>query len=283
MPRALGLDANLGLPLAALRDLAKEARDLGFASVWTPSFGYDPVQLCVAWHAASGLPTGISVLPLAYGTPATIAQAARTAHALTDGSFVLGLGSGRVDERPVAAVADALRVIRADAPGVPVYVGALGPQMVRFAGRHADGVALNWCTPEHVAWSRERLGRQVVVASYIRVAVDDDERGARRALGEQVVQYSVASPRYRAHWARMGYEAELRELEALRDRGVGDLADRVPERMLFATSYAGRAAGAREAVARLEAGLDVAIVRLLAARRGDVASVRAAMRATAPA
>ena len=37
-------------------------------------------------------------------------------------------------------------------PRTPVYLGALGPQMLRLAGQLADGVALNWCTPEQIAW-----------------------------------------------------------------------------------------------------------------------------------
>src|SRR5438270_62199 len=42
-------------------------------------------------------------------------------------------------------------------PHVPVYLGALGPQMLRLAGAHADGAALNWCTPEQITWSRSEI------------------------------------------------------------------------------------------------------------------------------
>ena len=41
-------------------------------------------------------------------------------------------------------------------PHVPVFLGALGPQMLRLAGEVADGAALNWCTPDQIAYSRER-------------------------------------------------------------------------------------------------------------------------------
>src|SRR5690606_21817769 len=68
-------------------------------------------------------------------------------------------------------------------PQTPVYLGALGPEMLRLAGELADGVCLNWCTPEQIAWSRERIaegarrvGRDpasVKVVEYIRVCVDD--------------------------------------------------------------------------------------------------------------
>ena len=42
-------------------------------------------------------------------------------------------------------------------PPAPVVLGALGPRMLRLAGEMADGAALNWCTPEQVAWSREQV------------------------------------------------------------------------------------------------------------------------------
>src|SRR4029453_1794128 len=43
------------------------------------------------------------------------------------------------------------------APHTPVYLGALGPEMLRLAGELADGVCLNWCSPEQIAWSRDRI------------------------------------------------------------------------------------------------------------------------------
>ena len=39
----------------------------------------------------------------------------------------------------------------------PVYLAALGPQMLRLAGEIADGALLNWATPERIAVSREQI------------------------------------------------------------------------------------------------------------------------------
>ena len=44
-------------------------------------------------------------------------------------------------------------------PRVPVYLGALGPRMLRLAGEASDGAGLNWCTPSRSpgaggAWKR---------------------------------------------------------------------------------------------------------------------------------
>ena len=45
----------------------------------------------------------------------------------------------------------------ADLPPAPVYLAALGPQMLRLAGETADGALLNWATPERIAVSRVRI------------------------------------------------------------------------------------------------------------------------------
>src|SRR5271170_873347 len=42
-------------------------------------------------------------------------------------------------------------------PPAPVYLAALGPQMLRLAGEIADGALLNWATPERIAASRARI------------------------------------------------------------------------------------------------------------------------------
>lgn len=287
MEVGLGLDSRLGLSPAQLRDLAPEASALGYQSLWTNAgVDYDPIVMCVAWHERSGLPTGVSVVPIARNPPAVLGLAARTAHELTEGRFVLGVGSGSVTERPIAAVRSYIDEVRKTAKDVPIYVGALGPQMLALAGRHADGAALNWCTPAQIAWSRGRVGPRAKLIQYIRVCVDDDVAATRLALAKQILAYALmvrpsGARGYRAHFERMGYASQLDQLEARRAAGASedDLARAVPDDMLSAFGYAGRASGAAAAFSKLSEGLDVAIVRVLVARQGDDEGVRATMRA----
>ena len=290
MQIGVGIDQRLGLSVARLRDLAAPAKALGYESLWTnASLDYDPVELCVAWHAAAGVRTGISVVPIARNPAAVLALAARTAHELTGGAFTLGIGAGSITERPIAAVRSYLAELRAAAPEVPVIVGALGPQMLRLAGRAAQGAALNWCTPEQVAWSRARAGAGLMV-DYIRVCVDDDVAAARLALAEQILAYAMlvrpsGASGYRGHFERMGFAEEMAFLSSRKAAGAGDaeLARAMPERLLTTFGYAGRGDGAREWFATMAWGLDVAIVRILTPRLGDERPVRAAMEAFAPA
>jgi alkanesulfonate monooxygenase SsuD/methylene tetrahydromethanopterin reductase-like flavin-dependent oxidoreductase (luciferase family) len=174
----------------------------------------------------------------------------------------------------------------ADLPPAPVYLAALGPQMLRLAGEIADGVLLNWATPERIAVSRAqidagaaRAGRgpaTVPMTMYIRVCIDDDVAAARQAFGAQVLGYAMGRPGtpqgagYRGLFAQMGFDAELTELEHRRDRGeaMPKLVDAAPEEMLRAVGYYGPPAPAPAAFARLSAGLDEAIVRIVTARPG---------------
>ena len=287
MEVGLGLDSRLGLSTTQLRDLAPEASALGYQSLWTNAgLDYDPIALCVAWHERAGLPTGVSVVPIARNPAPVLALAARTAHELSGGTFVLGVGSGSVTERPIAAVRAYVVELRKTAKDVPIYVGALGPQMLGLAGRHADGAALNWCTPAQVAWSRARVGPRARLIEYIRMCVDDDVAAARLALAKQILAYALlvrpsGARGYRTHFERMGFAQQLDQLEAKRAAGASedDLARAIPDEMLSALGYAGPAAGAAAAFRSFSAGLDVAIVRVLVARPGNVEGVRATMRA----
>jgi alkanesulfonate monooxygenase SsuD/methylene tetrahydromethanopterin reductase-like flavin-dependent oxidoreductase (luciferase family) len=187
------------------------------------------------------------------------------------------------------------------APRTPVYLAAMGPQLLRLSGALADGVTPNWCTPEQVAWMRQHVadgarkaGREpseVPFALYIRVCIDDDEDAARRAFASNMLGYALARPGvpkdvgYRAHFGRMGFEEVLSELEARLAKGerVADFVDLVPVELLQRVGYFGRAAGAAEAMQRLSAGLDEAMVRLIPVRSGDLDACVNAVRACQPA
>jgi alkanesulfonate monooxygenase SsuD/methylene tetrahydromethanopterin reductase-like flavin-dependent oxidoreductase (luciferase family) len=171
-------------------------------------------------------------------------------------------------------------------PPAPVYLAALGPQMLRLAGEVADGALLNWATPERIAVSRARIdegaaraGRDpgtVPMTMYIRVCIDDDVAAARQAFGSQVLGYAMGQPGspktagYRGLFAQMGFDAELTGLEQRRDRGeaLPDLVADAPDEMLQAVGYYGPAGPAPAAFARLSTGLDEAIVRIVTARPG---------------
>ena len=249
--------------------------------------GYGP-----GFWASVGLPNRPIAVMREYVTQVRALLAGDT---VTVGDTVTGAAGGGTPGWPWSA---ALGV--ADLPPAPVYLAALGPQMLRLAGEAADGALLNWATPEHIAVSRARIdegaaraGRDrgaVPVTMYIRVCVDDDVAAARRALGQQVLGYALGQPGipqdagYRGLFGQMGFEEVLRDLEARRDQGatVSQLVDAVPEQMLQAVGYYGPAAAAPAAFARLSAGLDEAIVRVITARPGLEPVIQAMAALTPP-
>ncbi len=281
-----------------------------------------------------GLTTGISVVPAAFWTTTTLAAQAGTVSELTGGRFILGIGTGSLqspafqrtydapDWPPIAAMRDYLVTLRGllkgetvnhegkavslrgaklafQPPPTPVYLAALGPQMLRLAGELADGVLPNWSTPEQVDWARERVaesahkaGRDPVdirFVEYIRVCIDEDEDAARRAFARSVIPYAMVSEGgskeqgYRAHFARMGFDDALNKLEAQRDNGapMAELVESFPADLMRTVGYFGRAEGAASAFRSLARGLDTALVRVVASQ-GGVDSARAAMRACRP-
>lgn len=268
----VGLDARLGLAWDDLLAMARAAERLGFESVWTPAGGVpDAFHVTAAWCEETSLRAGISVVPAArMWSPLSLAAQAATVAMRSSGRFVLGIGTGGsgpafwqslgLANRPIAhmrdytvAVKDLLagRTVTSTGPMVhlrdaslglldplptPVYLAALGDQMLALAGEVADGALLNWATPERIAASRQaiaegarRAGRQpdvVPVTMYVRVCIDDDVAAARRAFGEQVLGYALAQPGlphaagYRALFATMGFDAVLSALEERRDWGA---------------------------------------------------------------
>ena len=248
--------------------------------------GYGP-----GFWASVGLPNRPIAVMREYVTQVRALLAGQT---VTVGETVTGAAGGGMPGWPSSASLGA-----ADLPPAPVYLAALGPQMLRLAGEAADGALLNWATPGHIAVSRARIdegvaraGRDpsaVPVTMYIRVCVDDDVAAARQALGQQVLGYALGQPGvpqdagYRGLFGRMGFEEVLRDLEARRDQGAtpSQLVDAIPEQMLQAVGYYGPAAAAPAAFAGLSAGLDEAVVRVITARPG-LEPVIAAMAALTP-
>jgi len=259
-------------------------------------------------------------------TPLSLATLTATLAQLSSGRFVLGLGTGGygpgfwesvgLSDRPIAVMREYVTQTRGLLAGervttgemlggegrlgwprsaslgiegpvaAPVYLAALGPQMLRLAGQTADGALLNWATPARIAASRTlidegaaRAGREpgsVPMTMYIRVCIDDDEDAARLAFGTQVLGYAMGAPDYpqragyRGLFAQMGFDAELTELEQRRDRGaeIAELVAATPDEMLRAVGYYGPARPAPAAFARLSAGLDEVMVRIVTARPG---------------
>jgi alkanesulfonate monooxygenase SsuD/methylene tetrahydromethanopterin reductase-like flavin-dependent oxidoreductase (luciferase family) len=144
--------------------------------------------------------------------------------------------------------------------------------MIGLAADVADGVLLNWCTPQRVAEARriveERArtaGRdpgEVTVAVYVRACLGVDEGAAMDALRLMTGQYAAIPP-YRHQLQGLGFE-DLAARAAQAHR-AGRPAD-VPEELVRALAVIG---GRAQALARFDeyraAGADVVLCYPVAA------------------
>jgi alkanesulfonate monooxygenase SsuD/methylene tetrahydromethanopterin reductase-like flavin-dependent oxidoreductase (luciferase family) len=265
------LDADQGLSEQNELDLVKLAAELGYQSAWTPAGANTAAfRSCMRWYEASGLATGISAVPASGQAPEFYARHALHLWQATAGTFTLVLGSGKLSN--IDMMRRYFEAVRGQLPdAMPLFLAALGPRMLALAGELADGVGLNWCSTEQVAWSRKRVEdaarrrRRPVpqVIEYIRTAVDDDEQLAERTVARAAGRY-LDVPAYRRHFERMGM---ARDLGRSREQEVAS-------GFIRKIGAAGRPGATREQFRRLSRGLDLAIVRVLVVEAGDSKSAR---------
>jgi 5,10-methylenetetrahydromethanopterin reductase len=208
------------------------------------------------------LQTGI--LSFLSRTPMLLAMGTRTIWELTDGRFALGVGTGGVGfveqghglsiERPVGRARETVEIVRRfltekrfsydgqwshvkdfhlrEGPveqHIPIYLAALGPQMVATAAKYYDGLITNWVTEESLANIREMIARacdevsrdpaEVKVLALEMTTPEPEAEDSRNAMRRGCAFY-YASKHY-FHIAEVSGFAE----EASRVRAVWDQRD----------------------------------------------------------
>lgn len=226
-------------------------RDEGFRRVWASQMPWQAdvlTVLAVAFREVDNIEVATGVLPIQNQLPMLMAQRALALSSISGGRFILGLGMthrivtegmwGIPWDKPVRRLGEyldgllplldgrdanatgetvttrgSLRV--PDAPAPPVYIAALGPQLLRLTGRRCAGTE-TWMTGpktlfEHVGptlrGAAAEAGRPegaVRVAASLPVAVTDDVDGLRAQAAEQFGLYGEL-PSYRAMLDREGY------------------------------------------------------------------------------
>jgi F420-dependent oxidoreductase-like protein len=254
-----------------LEDLAA-AEAAGFASYWVAQVGLTDALTILGAHGDTGSPMtlGTAVISTWERHPHALATQALTVQSLVGDRLVVGIGVNHQPhveqslrlawEKPVRHMSDYLAILgdllatghashrgeawsfEGESPrpstGVPkVMVAALGPQMLRLAGRRTDGTIL-WCVGPrtvrtHIApiinEAAAGAGRPApAIVCSIPVWVTDDPAPARQFLATILADYAQL-PSYRAMMDIEGVE------------GLGDL------------SIVGDEDAVREALAEVEA------------------------------
>jgi len=218
---------NNDMPARRFARLAALAEESGFDQIWVSNdlfWQSAPVLVTAAASATSRIALGVGVFNPVSMHAAEIAMAAASLHDLSGGRVRLGIGAGAdrfltwaglAFDPPVARTEKAIGEIRAllagDSPWVaegrmhipvapvPIYVGAMGPRMLRLAGRVADGALPLLFPPRHyrvaaskVAEGASAAGRDIAaidVAACIWCSIDNDARRARDALAAKIAYY----------------------------------------------------------------------------------------------
>jgi alkanesulfonate monooxygenase SsuD/methylene tetrahydromethanopterin reductase-like flavin-dependent oxidoreductase (luciferase family) len=205
-----GLGLPVALPLEIIRSAAISAQDRGYASFWLnnpPRSDALSVLGGIAQDTTS-LWLGVGVIPLTAHQPVDIVRDVMQNHLPVNRLF-LGVGSGS-GPKAVERVGGGIRAIRAELK-CSLVIAALGPRMCRLAGSEADGVLLNWLTPQwarrSIEWVREgaeKAGRPMPrTMAYVRAARGPE--AIARLQGEAAVYEAI--PHYAAHFERMGTPA----------------------------------------------------------------------------
>ena len=245
----IGIGGGGGTIDAAV-DSVRQAKETGYRSAWFSNiFGLDGMTACaVAGREVPDIDLGTFVVPTYSRHPLYMAQQAMTTQAATGGRFILGIGLshqiviegilGLSFEKPARHMREYLEVLmpileqgtvehagevfrvnntfgpieRMGTTPPKVVVAALGPVMLKLAGRLTDGTA-TWMTgpntiADHIAPTIRQAaadaGRpEPMVIAGVPVCVTDDPEVAK-ADAEQVFAIYGTLPSYRAMLDREG-------------------------------------------------------------------------------
>ena len=312
------------------QELSSQAEKNGFEAVWVPEGGGRDSLTSLATIAmkTDTVKLGTGILPIFARTPTNTAMSAAGMAAVSDGRFLLGLGVGHAPtvesrdgipfKQPMTRMRETIQIIKALLSGgevnftgkqfkitgasmgaatpktkVPIYIAALGPQMLEMVGELADGVLMNWTAVDylgeaigHIKRGAEKAGRdpnEIDIVGYVRVAVGDNLTESRDSLRRQVARYA-SNPFYRNFFAQTGFDKEMSAAAAaLADGNLDKAADSITEEMQDQVAIVGTVEECRAALEkRRAAGLQLPVIAPFAV--GDnMASHRHVIEAMAPA
>lgn len=207
-----GIGVAGALDRGVLSELAPHVERLGYRTFWvndTPvGDGLEALARVAERTRQIGLAVG--VIALDRRPPDEIARRIREL-ALPAERLTVGVGAGAT-RQGLALVREGVAGLRALLdPSVTIVVGALGPRMCQLAGEEADGVLLNWLTPDWAMRSAALVRDAAVEAGreapktmgYVRVVLGDE---ALPRLAEEAGRYQRI-PSYAKHFERMGTDA----------------------------------------------------------------------------
>ena len=177
-----------GLPFAEALEMTQRAEALGFDSVWVPeAWGTDAISMLGALSARTErIRLGTGIVNVFSRTPTLLGQTAATLDLISNGRFILGLGTsghqvvsgwhGMRFDRPLQRMRETVEIVRRVLrqerlrfegeiftldqglkllarpvrPSVPIFLATLTPAGLRLTGEVADGWIPTLFSPDHL-------------------------------------------------------------------------------------------------------------------------------------
>lgn len=307
----IGISFDGFLPFGETVELAQRAVDAGADSLWMAEhLGYRQSLVCCTAFAlqtrdAVVVPTAVSPYlwhPMAIAMAlATIDEAApgRAAIALGTGNPLFLQENGVAIEKPVRVMREFVEAVRGLLSGepvdyqgetvrlagarmmftpaapIPIFIAAMGEQMLKLSGRIGDGIVLSaGLSPEFarrslalVAEGARKAGRdasKLRKAAYIYTAVSDDGRSAIAALRAKLA-FVMRNKFITDNVEESGIDIDLEAIRsALARRDMDEAARLVPEEAVDAFACGGTLADCRQRLEKyLAAGIEEPVLVLV--------------------
>jgi probable F420-dependent oxidoreductase len=261
--------------------VAGELDALGYSALWIPDVGGDVLEAVeVLLGATQRAVVATGILNIWMHTPEEVAQRRGTWQESWQQRVLLGLGVSHAplidrDEpgrytKPYQKMVEYLDALDAAEPPLPAgarVLAALGPRMLALARDRTAGVHPYLVPPEHIAYAREIVGPDALIATEQAVVLESDPATARAIARNHLAMY-LPLPNYNNNLRRLGF-------------GDADFASPGSDRLVDALVAWGDVDAIKTRVAaHRDAGADHVCIQVL---RADYEFPRAEWRELAPA
>jgi len=248
--------------LADIVSCSRSAEDAGVESVWiSEAWGRDAFLALAAIAAATKrIKCATGIVNVYSRSPATIATSTATLDELSNGRAILGVGSsgalvierwhGLRYDQPFARIRETTAIVRQILAGgqlrfqgdifhvsdfrlavpppshkIPIYLAALGPKMLKLAGRIADGVLLYLCPLPKIADAvaevrkgtakAKNQSEKVDVAAFLPTVVSQSQEKAQQAIAAAIAYYvGGMGTYYHRIVSESGFETQANRIRA---------------------------------------------------------------------
>lgn len=298
----LGFSLGSLLSIGEVLDCARVLNNYPVDSIWIPeTWGMDCCSMLSNLSGITQRPKlGSSIINIYSRSPALIAMSAVTLDTVSNGRFILGLGTsskpivedwhGMKFSNPLHRMREYVEIIRLAVSGnkvsyngesfhlrnfglltkpvrarIPIYLGAINQKMLDLTWEIADGVIL-YLRPLHelrTTISKMQSRRGIDVACQLITCVSDDSEKAILRAKQTVAFYVSVGTIYREFLASHGFKAETTAIfEEYGKNGLMDNHRFVTDNMIRSLAVCGTPEDVRKKIREfVEAGIDLPILQ----------------------